>query len=40
MRATSAASTYFANEYININGISHKFIDGGVYRNNPTCIAL
>ena len=40
MRATSAASTFFTNEIININGIPHKFIDGAFYKTNPTCIAL
>lgn len=40
-RATSAAPTYFPSARVkNIKGEEFEFVDGGIYANNPTLLAL
>jgi patatin-like phospholipase/acyl hydrolase len=38
-RATSAAPTYFEPAVLNIEGVEHTLIDGGVFLNNPALSA-
>lgn len=39
-KATSSAPTYFPATAINIGGVVHSLIDGGVVANNPSACAL
>eukprot|EP01033_Poteriospumella_lacustris_P008534 gene8534-6151_t len=40
LMASSATPTYFPPHDININGVSHRFVDGGVQANNPASLAV
>lgn len=40
LMASSAAPTYFPPHDININRVSHRFVDGGVQANNPASLAV